>query len=77
MRNALLYGCLNDLKNRLIQLENWGGNLVARSRQFGPSSLRAWEALPVISTVGEIIHSVCEATENCAGEGILLLLNEL
>lgn len=47
------------------------------ARQFGPSNLRGWEALPVISTVGEIIHSVCEATENCAGEGILLLLNEL
>ena len=47
------------------------------ARQFGPSNLRGWEALPVISTVGEIIHSVCEEVENCAGEGILLLLDEL
>lgn len=46
-------------------------------RQFGPSSLRAWEALLVIWAVGEIIHSVCEEVENCAGEGILLLLDEL
>ena len=44
------------------------------SQAFRPSGMGG---LTVCSGGGEILRSVCEAMENCTGEGILLLLNEL
>ena len=63
MRNALLYGCLNDLKNRLIQLENWGESRCPLQiiRAFQPSCMGGFAAFWVFD---EIIHYPCEAAEN-------------